>query len=135
MSTLQQRRENRKAGRLELDQPLKVVMGSIGAQVKYTASTRNISYSGIFLLFDNPKRFPFTNSSLLEVWVELEADAPLFFNGKLARVVHKEENSDYGFEPGIAIHIVQIDQENEKRLFRFIDDNILKQKEKRGKIA
>ena len=135
MSTLQQRRENRKAGRLELEKPLKVVMGSIGAQVKYTASTRNVSYSGIFLLFDNPRRFPFTNSSILEVWVELDANDSLFFNGKLARVVHKEETNSYGFEPGIAIHIVQIDQENEKKLFHFIDDNLMKQKEKKGKIA
>jgi hypothetical protein len=130
-----QRRENRKAGRVELAQSLKVVMGSIGGSVKYEAITKNISHSGIFLNFESPKRFPFTSSSILEIWVELEDKQTVFFNGKLARVVFKEENTLTASEPGIAIHIVQIDQDNERRYHRYIEDNLLKLKELNSKAA
>ncbi|MBC7660350.1 MAG: PilZ domain-containing protein [Chitinophagaceae bacterium] len=115
-----QGRENRKVKRVALDKPLRVIISSIGAQVRYEVSTRDISHSGFFLDFENPNRFPFNQSSILEVWAELEPGRAVFFNGKMARVVPKDNAVVHEIGAGIAIKIVQIDKENEKILFDFI---------------
>lgn len=115
------RKESRKTGRLILDQGLKVVMGSIGADVRYDMSTRNISHTGFFLEFEKPGRFPFTAASIIEVWLELEPGVTIFFNGKMARVVHAGDERARDTGPGIAVRIIQIDAKNEKILFDFID--------------
>jgi hypothetical protein len=116
-----QGREHRKVKRVALDLPLKVIISSIGAQVRYEVSTRDISHSGFFLHFENPNRFPFNQSSILEVWAELEQGRAVFFNGKMARVVPKDNAVvKEGGGAGIAIKIVQIDKENERNLFDFI---------------
>lgn len=126
-------RENRKNQRIILDKPLRVVMCSIGAQVRYELATRNISNTGFFLEFSSPARFPFNHSSILEVWLELAENETIFFNGKMARVVHRGEETEQG--PGIGIRIVQIDKENEDKLRQFIDDNLLKSQEKNESVA
>lgn len=113
-------RENRKVQRVELRQPLRVKLRSIGAQMSYELATRNISYTGFFLEFASPGRFPFTRSSIMEVWLDLGEGGSVFFNGKMARVVNKGEEGQSS--PGIAIRIVQIDKENEEKLRHFIDD-------------
>ena len=115
------RKESRKNVRLKLTEPLKVVMGSIGAEVRYDLVTRNISYNGFFLDFDKPGRFPFTAASIMEIWLELEPNNTIFFNGKMARVVfpHDEKAKETG--PGIAVRIVQMDSKNETALKEFID--------------
>lgn len=115
-----QGRENRKFKRVALDLPLKVIISSIGAQVRYEVSTRDISHSGFFLHFENPSRFPFNASSILEVWAELESGKAVFFNGKMARIVPKDNAVMNESNAGIAIKIVQIDKENEKNLFDYI---------------
>lgn len=116
----QSSRENRKVKRIRLEKPLKAIIASIGAHVRYEVSTRDISHSGFFLDFENPGRFPFNQSSILEVWAELEPDCAIFFNGKMARVVPKENATITDSGAGIAIKIVQIDRDNEKILFDFI---------------
>lgn len=113
-------RENRKVRRLILDKPLKVQICSIGAQIKYELTTRNISHTGFFLEFDSPGRFPFNRSSIMEVWMELSPDLTIFFNGKMARVVHPGDSAEKETGSGIAIRIVQIDRDNEKALREFI---------------
>lgn len=118
------RRENRKVGRVILEQPLRVVMCSIGAQVKYELTTRNISYSGFFLEFDSPGRFPFTPASIMEVWLEIEPDQTVFFNGKMARVVHRGDPRFEETGTGIAISIVQIDRHSESMLRSYINKMI-----------
>lgn len=115
-------RENRKHGRLRLEQPLRVVMRSIGGQVMYEMTTCDVSSHGFFLSHESPGRFPFNRQSIMEVWMELEGDKTVFFNGKMARVVMptgRPEDAD--IEPGIAIRIVQIDRGNEKILKDFIE--------------
>lgn len=114
-------RENRKVQRILLKEPLKVVLCSIGAEVKYELTTRNISNTGFFLDFDSPGRFPFNQASIMEVWMELGNSESLFFNGKMARVVMPSGLGET--ETGIAVKIVQIDSENEKILLKFISDN------------
>ncbi len=109
-------RENRKVKRIRLDNPLKVVLCSIGAEVKYELTTRDISFNGLFLEFDSPGRFPFNQASIMEVWLELEGQKTVFFNGKMARVVLPGSSTD----SGIAIRIVQIDKDNEKALVEFV---------------
>lgn len=113
-------RENRKVRRLILEKPLKVVICSIGAQVKYELDTRNISNTGFFLEFASPGRFPFNPSSIMEVWLELDAEQTIFFNGKMARVVHPGDAAEKVTGTGIAIRIVQIDRDNDKVLRDFI---------------
>ena len=62
-------RENRKVQRILLEEPLRVVLCSIGAEVKYELTTRNVSNTGFFLEFESPGRFPFNQSSIMEVWM------------------------------------------------------------------
>ncbi len=115
------KKENRKVPRIRIEKPLKVVMGSIGASVRYEMTTRNVSTTGFFLEFDKPGRFPFSPSSIMEVWLELEAGLTIFFNGKMARVVYPEESQAKETGPGIAVRIVQIDKENEEKLIKFVE--------------
>lgn len=113
-------KESRKMVRLRLSQPLSVAMSSIGSDVKYDLVTRDISNRGFFLDFDKPGRFPFTPSSIMEVWMMLDGEETIFFNGKMARVVYPGQNEGDQAEPGIAIKIIQIDAEQEARLTDFI---------------
>ncbi len=128
-------RENRKNQRITLDKPLRVVMCSIGGQVRYELATRNISTTGFFLEFGSPARFPFNRSSIMEVWLEIRDDETIFFNGKMARVVHRGEVGDSDLGPGIGIRIVQIDKENEDKLRQFIQDNLGESERKIDTVA
>ncbi len=115
------RKDSRKVGRLKLSEHLKVVMGSLGSDVRYDMWSKNISHTGFFLDFDRPGRFPFTTASIMEIWLELEPGNTIFFNGKMARVVFPGDAAAADTGPGIAVRIVQIDSKNEKVLFDFID--------------
>ena len=126
------RKESRKNGRIKFDQPLRVVMGSIGSEVKYDMTTRNISHTGFFLDFDKPGRFPFTPASIMEIWIELEPESTIFFNGKMARVVFPGDPQAAETGPGIAVRIVQIDTKNERILFDFIDRKTRERSEKKA---
>jgi hypothetical protein len=128
-------KESRKNNRIKFDSPLRVVMGSIGADVKYDMSTRNISHTGFFLDFEKPGRFPFTPASIMEIWIELEEGCTIFFNGKMARVVFPTDEAAKETGPGIAVRIVQIDAKNEKALFDFIDRKIKEREQKHGNVA
>jgi hypothetical protein len=128
-------KENRRVIRVPLDEPLKVVIGSIGNTVKYDLETKNISINGFFLNFDKPGRFPFTGASILEVWLELSTGQQIFFNGKLARKVMPDDPRVSETGPGIAIKIVQIDKKNEDILRNFIEHNISKSQTKDGSAA
>lgn len=110
-------------------------MGSIGADVRYELMTRNLSVTGFFLDFDKPGRFPFTPASIMEIWLELGKDETIFFNGKMARVVHPDELDSDGIGPGIAVKIVQIDTENERILKDFVKNNSLKSFDNEEEVA
>lgn len=114
-------RENRRKVRVHLKTPLKVVMGSIGSEVRYDLMTRDLSNNGFFLDFEKPGRFPFTPASIMEVWLNLGGEKPIFFNGKMARVVYPNEEAAKVSGPGIAIRIVQIDPDQEKILVDYIN--------------
>ena len=118
-------RENRKNERIKLDAPLKVVMGSMGNNMRYDLLTRNISPTGFFLDFEKPGRFPFTPASIMEIWLEVEKGKTVFFNGKMARVVYPHDPGVAETGPGIAVKIIQIDAKNETKLRDFIDRNML----------
>jgi len=132
---MQKRKESRRNVRIRLPDALKVVMGSLGAEVRYDLETRNISHTGFFLDFEKPGRFPFTASSIMEIWLELESGKTIFFNGKMARVVYPSDEAANDTGPGIAVRIVQIDEENEKILFAFIEDKYVDLKEDREIVA
>ncbi len=118
------RRENRKMVRLLLEQPMAVSIGSLGADVRYDLQTRNISYTGFFLDFEKPGRFPFTSASIMEIWIELEKDNRIFFNGKMVRKVMPGEPGSEITGPGIAVRIIQMDTKTENRLKEFIDRKV-----------
>ena len=113
-------RENRRFGRVIMDKALRVSMRSIGSEASYNMETRNVSDTGFFLRFEKPGRFPFTPSSIMEVWLTLEEGSTIFFNGRMTRVVHPEEAVSLDTEPGIAIRIIQIEKEEENTLREFI---------------
>lgn len=113
-------RENRRTVRVILKNQLKVIMGSIGSNVRYDLLTKDISNKGFFLDFEKPGRFPFTPSSIMEIWMELEPSLTIFFNGKMARVVYPSDSEAAKSGPGIAVKIIQIDADQEKNLVDFI---------------
>lgn len=113
-------RENRRYGRVIIEKGLRVSMRSIGSEASYNMETRNVSDTGFFLRFEKPGRFPFTPSSIMEVWLTLEEGSTIFFNGKMTRVVHPEEAVSLDTEPGIAIKIIQIEKDEENILREFI---------------
>lgn len=129
------RKESRKNGRIKLGDQLRVVIRSIGADVRYDMYSRNISHTGFFLDFEKPGRFPFTAASIMEIWLELEAGNTIFFNGKMARVVFPNDEAAKETGPGIAVRIVQIDAKNEKALFEFIDRKQREAQEKSDNVA
>lgn len=112
------KKDNRKVGRVKLEHPLKVVIGSIGADVRYDLLTKDISPNGFFLDFESPGRFPFTQASIMEIWLTLTENQTIFFNGKMARTVYPTNAADSS--PGIAVKIVQIKPEYEQLLLDFI---------------
>jgi hypothetical protein len=115
------RKDSRKTGRVRFDKPMKVVLRSIGAEATYDLGTRNISYTGFFLDFEKPGRFPFTSASIMEIWITLAPDLTIFFNGKMTRKVYPNDSAALDTGPGIAVRIVQIDSKNERILTDFID--------------
>jgi hypothetical protein len=94
--------------------------------VKYELTTSDVSNNGFFLSFENPGRFPFNQSSIMEIWLSLGNIGTIFFNGKVARVVQPIEGQDAtNKESGIAVRIVQIDKDNEDLLKGFISERII----------
>lgn len=114
-------RENRRVVRVRLLEPLTVTMGSIGSDVRYDLQTHDISNNGFFLDFEKPGRFPFTPSSIMEVWMVLGSGEKIFFNGKMARVVYPKDEGAKVSGPGIAVRIIQIENEQEKILVDYIN--------------
>lgn len=117
-------REQRRQVRVILEQPLEVVLGSIGSDVRYNLSTRNLSNSGFFLDFARPGRFPFTTSSIMEIWLTLEPGKTIFFNGKMVRAVYAIEEEAKETGPGIAIRIIQIEPDQQALLNEFISSRL-----------
>ncbi|MDD9952121.1 MAG: PilZ domain-containing protein [Zetaproteobacteria bacterium] len=113
-------RENRRVIRVRLVNPLTVTMGSIGSDVRYDLQTHDISNNGFFLDFEKPGRFPFTPSSIMEVWMVLGTGEKIFFNGKMARVVYPNDEGAKVSGPGIAVRIIQIEPDQEKMLVDYI---------------
>ena len=118
------RKEQRKVVRVDLDTPIPVTISSIGSDIRYNLETSNISFNGFFLDFEKPGRFPFTEASILEVLLQVDEGAPVFFNGKLARVVRPSDEGQEQTRTGIAIRIIQIEPESEKRLADFIQSRL-----------
>ena len=122
-------RENRRYGRIKIAKGLRVAMRSIGSEISYNMETHNVSDTGFFLNFEKPGRFPFTPASIMEVWLELEHEQTIFFNGKMTRVVYPEEASADN-EAGIAIKIVQIEKDEETALRDFIRNKAIENETK-----
>ncbi len=117
-------RELRRNTVLTLEKSVQVILGSIGSDVRYDLETRELSSKGFFLETNQPRRFPFTNSSIIEVWIEIGSGNLVFFNGKVSRVVYPEDSETQAEKPGIAVRIIQIEPDEEKRLNEFINNRL-----------
>ena len=113
-------RDLRKSRRINLSQKINIKLGSVGSDMKYQLTAKNISSVGFFLEFAEPHRFPFNSASLMEVWIDLTDKDQIFFNGKLARVVYPEDDLASISGAGIGIKIVQISPEHQQVLDDFI---------------
>lgn len=70
-------------------------------------------------------------ASIMEIWIELEKDQRIFFNGKMVRKVMPGEPGSEITGPGIAVRIIQMDTKTENRLKEFIDRMVA---EKQAKV-
>ena len=116
-----QRDNRRKNDRLLLDEKKAVMVSSIGSDVRYHLETRNVSAGGLFLEHLNPERLPFTEASIIEVWLGLSEDETIFFNAKIARkVLPGEDESSNLWGAGLGIRIIQISKENSEKLGEYL---------------
>lgn len=127
--------ESARNAALHLDQPLHVVVGSIGSDVRYELETKDITARGFFLESSTPGRFHFTMSSIVEVWIELGSDLTVFFNAKIARITEsseamEESRTDDSATPGIQFRIIQIEPEEEKKLTDFVAAKVAEDEKK-----
>lgn len=106
---------------LNQDKALNVIIGSIGSDIRYDLETKDVTTKGFFLNSDQPSRFPFTISSIVEVWLELESNNFVFFNCKIAKITTIEEAETSGESPGIFFRTIQIDSEEENKLNKFLE--------------
>lgn len=113
--------EPRSNAHLLLKKPLHIIMGSIGSDIRYDLETKDITTKGFFIESEHPGRFPFTTSSIVEVWIEIEEGTMIFLNAKIARIVFPDEIRSRDEEaPGFLFRVVQIEPEEEKRLGDFL---------------
>ncbi len=117
-------REQRRQVRVNLEQSLAVELGSIGSEIRYNLTTHNISNNGFFLDYARPGRFPFSSSSIMEIWLKLAPETTIFFNGKMTRVVSSIEEESKETGPGIAISIIQIEPDQQALLTDFISKRL-----------
>ena len=116
-------REQRRVSKVDTGKLLRVVVCSIGSDIKYELTTHNLSSQGIFLRFDDPRRFPFTSSSILEITLYLTEEEPIFFNGKVSQIVYTEDKSaGEEEETGIGIRIVQISSKDQELYNHYISE-------------
>lgn len=117
-------KEPRRNARVQLQNALHVIMGSIGSDVRYDLETKDVTSKGFFLESKTPGRFPFTAASIVEVWLEIEPGSIVFFNGKIARIIFPEEAETLEEPSGISIRIIQIEPEEEKKLGDFLNKKL-----------
>jgi len=117
-------KEPRRNARLLMDKALHIIMGSIGSDVRYDLETKDVTSKGFFLESKTPGRFPFTTSSIVEVWLEIEPGNTVFFNGKISRILLPEEAESLGEPSGIAIRVIQIEPEEEKKFGDFLNKKL-----------
>lgn len=117
-------REQRRTVRALLKKNLHVTIRSIGSDIQYDLECRDISNRGFFIEFESPGRFPFSLSSIMEVWIELEPGKKIFFNARMVRIVHPEEALAQGLRAGIAVRVVQIDPADESTLRAFVERSV-----------
>lgn len=113
-------KEPRRNARLLLDTALHVIMGSIGSDVRYELETKDVTSKGFFIETKKTGRFPFTASSIIEIWLEIAPGSVIFFNGKISRVILPEEAESIGEPAGIGFRVIQIEPEEEKKLSEFL---------------
>ena len=86
------RKERRNFERVTLDGYNPVTLSSIGSDIRYELQTKNFSNQGLFLICENPERFPFCPSSIIKVWLDIGEGHLVFFNAKMMRFFSPLDN-------------------------------------------
>ena len=125
---LMPKRDNRrKTERTQKDEKRTVMISSIGSDIRYHMETRNISAGGLFLEYEDPERLPFTESSIIEVWLGISDSETIYFNAKVARkVLNQDEQGASAWGSGIGIRIIQISKENSEKLGHYLEEEAKK---------
>ena len=90
----------------------RVIAQLIGSSVKFEFVSDNISSAGLLLQHDPVSQHSFNPHSILEVWIDDDADNQIYF---LAKYIRKASENTF------AIRIVDVDSKNEKLLTAFLD--------------
>jgi hypothetical protein len=109
-------REQKKVLSATLPKTITVIAGSIGSDVRYEMQARELSNRNFFMESDSPGRLPFTATSLIEIWLELDHGKVVFFVGRMEQKIMPAEAKEQGTRPGIAVTLVQIEPDDEKLL-------------------
>ncbi len=111
--------EKRKLLRVEVQQPLRVYVRSIGSNVEYEFKSDNLSPQGINLIGRQSISYPFNSSTLLDVWVQIKdkQNSVIYFTAKIIRTHKKQGKLIFG------LRIVQISNESELKLIQYITDH------------
>lgn len=102
---------------IPLADPLPVLVGSIGSDIHYEMETSTVSLTRFVLSVDNPEKFPFSHSSILEVWLDIGEEEPVFCNGKISTETFESPEGD---TPAVVIRIIQIASKQGQRLVHFL---------------
>lgn len=94
---------------------LELELQSIAGGTRYPFETINLSKGGFLIQGDPSRSYPFTSSSILNVWIypNKTRQEPIQL---LACPLRKNEKNE------IALKIVQIDPDNKIKLYAFIDE-------------
>lgn len=114
--------EKRRMIRIQVKRQLRAYIKSVGSHVKHEFETIDVSVNGLLLHSPRTRRYPFSEATLLEVWLQLDDEdkTVIFFNAKVARSF--EDKKDDG-RLNFGLRIIQIEKGQEERLVRYIDEN------------
>jgi hypothetical protein len=91
-------------------------MQLIGSSSPIEFTTDNLSENGLLLQYKGKDRLILNKYSILETWLHVNQDEPIFFFTKLVR--YKDPRT-------VAVKIIDIDNETQTRYLRFLDDQAI----------
>lgn len=101
-----------RAPRFDVKSQVQVQTKTLGAEVSYGLTTRNVSRSGLLLSWEQGSRVPFIENTLVEMTIDPHKsllETPVQCLGKVVRRVDKSAHVDRQSVADFGVQIVQID--------------------------